>query len=63
MTTHTLTADCKAMARECYSTWEILDVVIFEGIEYPDAVYLVTRALGLDDEEVAEMEDRYTNCI
>jgi len=59
----TLTEDCKAMARECYSTWEILDVVIFEGIEYPDAVYLVSRALDLDDEEVAEMEDRYTNCI
>ena len=51
------------MAKECNSNWEILEYVTSEGIEYPDAVYLVTRALRLDDEEVAEMEDRYDNCI
>ena len=51
------------MAKECNSNWEILEYVTSEGIEYPDAVYLVTRALRLDDEEVFEMEDRYGNCI
>jgi hypothetical protein len=55
--------ECIAMSRECHSTWEVLEFVISEGIEYPDAVYLVTRALRLDDEEVADMEDRYTDCI
>jgi hypothetical protein len=58
-----LSTECQAMRRERNSTWEILEYVTSEGIEYPDAVYLVTRALRLDDEEVAEMEDRYTNCI
>ena len=58
-----LATECQAMHRECNSHWEILEYVTSEGIEYPDAVYLVTRALRLDDEEVAEMEDRYTNCI
>tara|TARA_R110000868_G_C10416277_1_gene722853 strand:+ start:217 stop:411 length:195 start_codon:yes stop_codon:yes gene_type:complete len=58
-----LAVECQAMAKECNSNWEILEFVTSEGVEYPDAVYLVTRALRLDDEEVAEMEDRYDNCI
>jgi len=58
-----LAKDCIAMNRECNSTWEILEYVTSQGIEYPDAVHLVTRALRLDDEEVFEMEDRYCNCI
>jgi hypothetical protein len=58
-----LAVECQAMAKECNSNWEILEYVTSEGIEYPEAVYLVTRALRLDDEEVAEMEDRYDNCI
>ena len=58
-----LAKTCIEMQKECNSTWEILEYVTSEGIEYPDAVYLVTRALRLDDEEVFEMEDRYTNCI
>lgn len=63
ISTTQLAKDCQAMAKECNSNWEILEFVTSEGIEYPDAVYLVTRALRLDDEEVAEMEDRYDNCI
>jgi hypothetical protein len=59
----TIAKTCIEMSKECNSTWEILEYVTSEGIEYPDAVYLVTRALRLDDEEVAEMEDRYENCI
>jgi hypothetical protein len=58
-----LAHECQAMAKECNSNWEILEFVTSQGVEYPDAVYLVTRALRLDDEEVAEMEDRYDNCI
>jgi hypothetical protein len=62
-TTATIAKTCIEMSRECNSNWEILEYVTSEGIEYADAVYLVTRALRLDDEEVAEMEDRYDNCI
>ena len=58
-----LAHDCIAMDRECNSAWAILAYVTSEGIEYPDAVYLVTRALKLDDESVFEMEDRYSDCI
>lgn len=58
-----LAKTCIEMQKECNSSWEILEYVTSEGIEYPDAVYLVTRALRLDDDEVFEMEDRYTNCI
>jgi hypothetical protein len=58
-----LAHECQAMAKECNSNWEILEFVTSQGVEYPDAVYLVTRALRLDAEEVAEMEDRYDNCI
>lgn len=54
---------CREMARECNSNWEVLEFVISEGVEYADAVYLVTRALKLDDDEVFEMEDRYNDCI
>ena len=62
-TTATIAKTCIEMRKECNSNWEILEYVTSEGIEYPDAVYLVTRALRLDDEEVSEMEDRYDNCI
>jgi hypothetical protein len=58
-----LAIECQAMRKECNSNWEILEYVTSEGVEYPDAVYLVTRALRLGDDEVAEMEDRYENCI
>jgi hypothetical protein len=58
-----LALECLAMSRECYSNWEILEFVTSEGIEYPEAVYLVTRALKLDDDEVFDMEDRYSDCI
>lgn len=58
-----LAHECQAMAKECNSNWEILEFVTSQGVEYPDAVYLVTRALRLDAEEIAEMEDRYDNCI
>ena len=58
-----LAVTCREMASECYSNWEVLEFVTSEGVEYSDAVYLVTRALKLDDEEVFEMEDRYIDCV
>lgn len=41
---------------------EPLDCLLYamgEGKDYPDAVYLVTRALNLDDEGVFELELDY----
>ena len=55
--------ECIAMNREGYSTWEVLEFVRSEGFPYEQAVTIVTRALRLDDDEVADMEDRYTDCI
>lgn len=43
------------------SPWEILADLVNQGTEYPDAVWKVSQALGMDAEEVAEMEDAYTN--
>jgi hypothetical protein len=55
--------ECIAMSRECNSSWAILEYVRGEGYPYEQAVTIVTRALRLDDEEVADMEDRYNDCI
>jgi hypothetical protein len=55
--------ECIAMSREGYSTWEVLEFVRSEGYPYEQAVTIVTRALRLDDESVADMEDRYSDCI
>jgi hypothetical protein len=64
MKQHTQIAhECIAMEREGNSTWEVLEFVTSEGFAYEEAVIIVTRALRLDDEEVADMEDRYTDCI
>ena len=55
--------ECIAMSRECNSNWAILEYVRSEGYPYVQAVTIVTRALRLDDEEVADMEDSYNDCI
>jgi hypothetical protein len=44
---------------QCNSNWELLQMVIDTGVEYPDAVWKVTKALGLPKDEVAEMERDY----
>jgi len=62
-TSATIAKTCIEMHKEGFSNWEVLEYVTSEGVEYPDAVYLVTCALRLDDEQVFEMEDRYDNCI
>ena len=45
-----------------YSNWEILGLVIDSGIEFPDAVYLVSSTLNLDKDEVEQMEGDYDEC-
>jgi hypothetical protein len=57
------TADIRTLRKNGSSDWEILSDLIAQGIEYPDAVWAVTKALNLDSEQVEEMEDRYDNCI
>lgn len=56
-------ADIKAMSRNGDSSWEILHAVVDSGVEYPDAVWKVSKALRMRKDEVAEMEDSYDNCI
>ena len=55
--------DCFAMHREGNSSWEILDFVKREGFPYSQAVRIVKNVLRLDAESVAEMEDKYKDCI
>lgn len=45
------------------SPWELLALVVNNGMEYPDAVWYVSSALNLDDEERQEMETSYDECI
>ena len=44
------------------SDFEVLDMVIKAGREYPDAVWAVSQALRMDDEQREEMEDKYGSC-
>lgn len=55
--------EIKAAYKGGDSTWEILGKLTASGIEYPDAEWLVTKALGLKPDEVAEMRDGYDNKI
>jgi hypothetical protein len=47
------------MKKEGMQPLDCLRYVTGEGFEYPDAVWLVTRVLQLDDDAVFEMEDQY----
>lgn len=51
--------DAKDMWRNGESTTDILRAATHAGVEYPDAVWLVTDALKLKGDEVEEMEDSY----
>ena len=53
--------DIRAMFRGGESPTDCLRAATAAGIEYPDAVWLVTDALRLDSEGVDEMEDGYMN--
>lgn len=45
------------------SATDVLREVVAYGTEYPDAVWRVTRVLRLRKDEVAEMEQNYSECI
>ena len=44
------------------SNFEILSMVIDDGHEFPDAVFLVSSALGMKPDEVKQMEADYDEC-
>lgn len=55
--------DARNMWRDGESPTDILRAATRAGVEYPDAVWLVTDALRLDSEAVDEMEDNYMEQI
>jgi hypothetical protein len=60
MQTHSILAvEMQAMIAEGMQAYDCLMYAISEGVEYPDAVYLVTRALRLDNDQVLELEESY----
>lgn len=54
-----LAREMQAMISEGMEVYDCLMYAIDEGIEYPDAVYLVTRALRLDADAVYDLEEMY----
>ena len=54
-----LVIEMLAMIDEGMQPLDCLYYATSEGIEYPDAVYLVTRALKLNDDAVFELEEAY----
>lgn len=56
------TKEIKAAKAAGNSNWEVLHMVVESGIEFPDAVWKVSRALRLDEEEREEMERDYDEC-
>jgi hypothetical protein len=52
----------RAASDEGNSNWEVLQMVVDAGIEFPDAVFKVTQALRLPKDEVAQMERDYDEC-
>ena len=47
------------MISEGMEAYDCLMYAIDEGREYPDALWLVTRALKLDNDAVIELEEMY----
>lgn len=54
--------EIRAMSQNGDSNWEILACVVNSGVEFPDAVWTVSSALGLDVEESKQMERDYDEC-
>lgn len=59
MTNSEIVRNIRAMHQEGTDAWGCLMYAIDNGLEYPDAVYLVTRALKLTRSEVNELEEEY----
>lgn len=47
------------MKNEGMQNLDCLRYATGEGLEYPDAVWLITRIFNLDDDAVFEMEESY----
>lgn len=47
------------MKKEGMQPLDCLRFATSEGLEYPDAVWMVTRLFGLDDDAVFELEASY----
>lgn len=56
-------SDIRASSQEGNSNWEVLHQVVESGVEFPDAVWAVTKALGLPKTEVEQMKADYDDCI
>jgi len=59
MTNTELALNIVAMIEEGMQPIDCLNYVVGEGVEYSDAIWLVTRVLKLDNDAVLEMEERY----
>jgi hypothetical protein len=55
--------DIKKMSDNGESPTDCLRNAVAYGVEYPDAVWLVTDALKLKSDEVDEMEENYMEQI
>lgn len=55
-------SDIKAARNAGNSAWEVLEMVIRAGREFPDAVFAVSQALRMDRDEVEQMERDYDEC-
>ena len=60
---NSIASDIRAMSTEGHEPFVILRYVTGEGVEFPDAVALVTRILKLSDEDREEMETDYSERI
>jgi hypothetical protein len=47
------------MVSEGMQAYDCLQYAIDQGLEYPDALWTVTRALRLDDDQVYNLEEEY----
>lgn len=54
-----LAVEMQSMSAEGMEAYDCLMYAIDEGVEYPDAVYLVTRVLRLDADAVYDLEEMY----
>ncbi len=59
MTNSEIVRNIRTMQQEGTDAWDCLMYAIDEGQEYPDAVWLVTRALKLTCSEVDALEEEY----
>lgn len=55
-------SEIKAASKAGNSDFEVLQMVIDAGMEYPDAVFAVSQALRMDKQQREEMEEKHSDC-